>query len=101
MPGQFRFLLTSTEQLTTWTRTLSRAQSLLVPGPFLVVHQVGLPAPLNEISEIASRHGLKVIEDAAALSAAEYDGRRVGLPYSSMACFSFHPRKVLTTGEGE
>jgi dTDP-4-amino-4,6-dideoxygalactose transaminase len=66
----------------------------------LVVHQVGLPAPLNEISEIASRHGLKMIEDAACAIGAEYGGRRVGLPYSSMACFSFHPRKVLTTGEG-
>jgi dTDP-4-amino-4,6-dideoxygalactose transaminase len=66
----------------------------------LVVHQIGLPTPLTEISDIASRHGLLVIEDAACAIGAEYRGRRIGLPHTSMACFSFHPRKVLTTGEG-
>jgi len=66
----------------------------------LVVHQIGLPAALAEISEIASRHGLLVIEDAACAIGAEYQGQRVGLPYSSMACFSFHPRKILATGDG-
>ena len=66
----------------------------------LVVHQIGLPAALDEIAEIARRHGLVVIEDAACAIGAEYHGKRIGLPYSSMACFSFHPRKILTTGEG-
>jgi dTDP-4-amino-4,6-dideoxygalactose transaminase len=66
----------------------------------LVVHQIGLPAPLAEISEIASRHGLLVIEDAACAIGSEYKGQRVGLPYSSIACFSFHPRKILATGDG-
>jgi perosamine synthetase len=66
----------------------------------LAVHQIGLPAPLKEISEIAGRLGLVVIEDAACAIGSEYEGQRVGLPYSSIACFSFHPRKVLTTGEG-
>lgn len=66
----------------------------------LVVHQIGLPAPLDEICAIAERHGLVMIEDAACAIGAEYMGARIGLPYSRMACFSFHPRKVLTTGEG-
>ncbi|MEO7145551.1 MAG: DegT/DnrJ/EryC1/StrS family aminotransferase [Bryobacteraceae bacterium] len=66
----------------------------------LAVHQIGLPAPLAEIGEIASRHGLVVIEDAACAIGATYKGSRVGRPHTSMACFSFHPRKVLTTGEG-
>ena len=66
----------------------------------LVVHQIGLPAQLDAISEIAKRHGLLVIEDAACAIGAEYQGHKVGLPYSLMACFSFHPRKILTTGEG-
>lgn len=66
----------------------------------LVAHQIGLPAPLTEIINIASRHGLLVIEDAACAIGAEYRGQRVGLPHTAMACFSFHPRKVLTTGEG-
>jgi dTDP-4-amino-4,6-dideoxygalactose transaminase len=66
----------------------------------LVVHQIGLPCVLDEISEIASRHGLIVIEDAACAIGSEYKGQRIGHPHSLMACFSFHPRKILTTGEG-
>ena len=66
----------------------------------LVVHQIGLPSPLAEISEIASRRGLLVVEDAACAIGSEYQGARIGTPHSSMACFSFHPRKILTTGEG-
>lgn len=66
----------------------------------LLVHQVGLPAALNEIGTIASKHGLQVIEDAACAVGAEYHGARIGLPHGAIACFSFHPRKVLTTGEG-
>jgi len=66
----------------------------------LAVHQIGLPAALAEIGQIAKRHSLLVIEDAACAIGAEYQGRRIGLPHSTMACFSFHPRKILTTGEG-
>jgi perosamine synthetase len=66
----------------------------------LVVHQIGLPCALSEISEIAARHNLVVLEDAACAIGSEYEGKRIGSPYTSMACFSFHPRKILTTGEG-
>ena len=66
----------------------------------LLVHQVGLPAALNEIGEIARKHELVVVEDAACAAGAKYHGERVGLPHGTLACFSFHPRKVLTTGEG-
>ena len=66
----------------------------------LLVHQVGLPAELNEIRDIASRHGLVVVEDAACAIGAEYNGARIGRPQGVIACFSFHPRKILTTGEG-
>jgi dTDP-4-amino-4,6-dideoxygalactose transaminase len=66
----------------------------------LVVHQVGMPAPMQEICEIAARHGLAVIEDAACAAGSTYRDRRIGAPLSRAACFSFHPRKVLTTGEG-
>jgi perosamine synthetase len=66
----------------------------------LVVHQIGLPCALREISEIAARRDLLVVEDAACAIGSEYEGKRIGLPYASMACFSFHPRKILTTGEG-
>lgn len=66
----------------------------------LAVHQVGLPSPMAEISEIASRRGLLLVEDAACAIGSEYQGSRIGAPHSLMACFSFHPRKILTTGEG-
>ncbi len=66
----------------------------------LVVHQVGRPAHMAEILEIANRRGLHVIEDAACAVGSSYRGQRIGLPHSTMACFSFHPRKILTTGEG-
>lgn len=66
----------------------------------LVVHQIGLPAAMNEILVVAAKHGLAVIEDAACAIGSEYDGNLIGKPLGTMACFSFHPRKILTTGEG-
>jgi perosamine synthetase len=66
----------------------------------LAVHQIGLPAAMDEIKEIARRCNLLVIEDAACAIGSVYRGKRVGAPHAWMACFSFHPRKILTTGEG-
>lgn len=66
----------------------------------LIVHQVGLPSRIEEICEIATRYGLVVLEDAACAIGSEYRGRRIGLPHTMAACFSFHPRKILSTGEG-
>jgi perosamine synthetase len=66
----------------------------------LAVHQIGLPSAMNEINETARRSNLLVIEDAACAIGSVYHGKRVGAPHSWMACFSFHPRKILTTGEG-
>src|SRR5579863_6431940 len=57
----------------------------------LAVHQIGLPAAMNEINEIARRRNLLVIEDAACAIGSVYQGHRVGTPDSFMACFSFHP----------
>ncbi|MFI5088949.1 MAG: DegT/DnrJ/EryC1/StrS family aminotransferase [Terriglobales bacterium] len=66
----------------------------------LVVHQIGLPAAMDKINAIAARKGLLVIEDAACAIGSEYRGQRIGRPHSPLACFSFHPRKILSTGEG-
>ena len=66
----------------------------------LAVHQIGLPAAMDEIAAIAKKHNLILVEDAACGIGAEYKGRRIGAPHSPLACFSFHPRKILTTGEG-
>ena len=66
------------------------------------VHFGGLPCDMPEIKSIADRHGAAVIEDAAhALGAVYRDGSKVGCcKYSDMAIFSFHPVKMITTGEG-
>jgi perosamine synthetase len=66
----------------------------------LAVHQMGLPADIKQLSDIAERHGLVLLEDAACAIGSEYFGRKIGRPHSLMACFSFHPRKILSTGEG-
>ena len=64
------------------------------------VHLYGQPADMDPIVEIARRHGLVVIEDAAQAHGAEYKGRRVG-SLGDMACFSFYPGKNLGAyGEG-
>jgi dTDP-4-amino-4,6-dideoxygalactose transaminase len=59
-----------------------------------------MPADLRRIGAIAARHRLLLIEDAACAIGSEYRGQRIGAPFATMACFSFHPRKILTTGEG-
>ena len=66
----------------------------------IAVHQVGLPADMDRINKTASRHGVRVIEDAACAIGAEYKGERIGKPSGFLACFSFHPRKIITAGEG-
>jgi dTDP-4-amino-4,6-dideoxygalactose transaminase len=70
----------------------------------LVVHQLGMPCDLAAILPLARERGLAVIEDAACAVGSEVlsDGRweRIGKPHADIACFSFHPRKLLTTGEG-
>ena len=70
----------------------------------LCVHQMGMPCDLAQITAIAARHGLPVIEDAACAIGSEIRvGDRwepIGKPHADIACFSFHPRKVITTGEG-
>jgi len=65
----------------------------------LVVHQIGLPADLDRFQDVAATHGIKIIEDAACAIGSEYRGRRIG-SHAETVCFSFHPRKVITTGEG-
>jgi perosamine synthetase len=80
----------------------SRIEESITPrtSAILLVHQIGLPSPIDEIQAIASRHGLVLVEDAACAIGSEYRGQRIGRPHSAMACFSFHPRKILTTAEG-
>ena len=65
----------------------------------IVVHLAGLPADLDPIHEVARRHGLVVIDDAAHAFPAAYKGTSIGQA-SAFTCFSFYPTKSITTGEG-
>jgi perosamine synthetase len=65
----------------------------------IAVDQIGLAADLDSIRDEATNHGVHLIEDAAPAIGATYHGRRVG-SISPVTCFSFHPRKSITTGEG-
>ncbi len=70
----------------------------------LAVHQIGMPCDLAAILPIARAHGLPVIEDAACAIGSEIAidsvWEKIGKPHGDIACFSFHPRKILTTGDG-
>src|SRR5262249_41367483 len=70
----------------------------------LLVHQMGMPCDLMRLLPIAEARQLPVIEDAACAAGSEvlWQGRwqRIGRPHGLLACFSFHPRKLLTTGDG-
>ena len=70
----------------------------------LCVHQVGMPCDLKSIVEIARKHRLPLVEDAACAIGSEilwHDRwERIGKPHGDIACFSFHPRKLVTTGDG-
>lgn len=68
------------------------------------VHQIGLPCDLPTILAVAERHRLPVVEDAACAIGSEIRvgerWERIGKPHGTVAVFSFHPRKVITTGDG-
>ncbi len=64
----------------------------------LPVHQIGLSANMDELNKIANKYNLKILEDAACSLGSKYKGKMIGS--INTACFSFHPRKSITTGEG-
>lgn len=65
----------------------------------MVVHPFGLPADMDPILTVARKHGLPVIEDAACALGSRYKDKYCGA-MTELGCFSFHPRKSITTGEG-
>lgn len=65
----------------------------------IAVHYTGQPCEMDEITAIAEKHNLVVIEDGAQVISGEYKGKKIG-SISDMTTFSFHPVKPVTTGEG-
>ena len=65
----------------------------------LVVHQIGLPADLDRFYAMRAARDVTIVEDAACAIGSDYRGKPIG-SHGDLVCFSFHPRKVITTGEG-
>ena len=65
----------------------------------LLVHQIGMPSDIDSFKELCDKYNLKLIEDAACAAGSAYKGKKIG-SHSELVCFSFHPRKVISTGDG-
>jgi dTDP-4-amino-4,6-dideoxygalactose transaminase len=84
----------------------NRSSALGRVAAILPVHQMGTPCNIARIVEIAEEYALPVVEDAACSIGSEvsFDAgatwESIGKPHGDIACFSFHPRKILTTGDG-
>jgi len=65
----------------------------------LLVHQIGMPADIGAFKRLADKYKLKLIEDAACAAGSAYQTAKIG-SHSELVCFSLHPRKVISTGDG-
>jgi dTDP-4-amino-4,6-dideoxygalactose transaminase len=85
----------------TWTVDPAAVEALITPRTVgvIAVDVFGQPADYAELAEIARRHGLWLVEDAACAAGASYRGRPAG-SLADIAAFSFHGRKGITAGEG-
>jgi perosamine synthetase len=85
----------------TWTMDVDQVESRITARTraIMPVHIYGHPVDMDPLLEVARRHGLAIIEDAAEAHGAEYRGRRAG-SFGTSSCFSFYANKLLTTGEG-
>jgi perosamine synthetase len=83
-----------------------RVEAAITPATraILCVHQMGMPCDLTRLVAIARKRSIPLIEDAACALGSEIlwngEWERVGKPHGDVACFSFHPRKIVSTGDG-
>lgn len=85
----------------TWNMDVSQIEAKITDKTkaILVVHIYGLPVDMDPILELAKKHDLFVIEDAAEMIGQTYQGKTCG-SFGDISCFSFYPNKHITTGEG-
>ncbi|MCA9519789.1 MAG: DegT/DnrJ/EryC1/StrS family aminotransferase [Myxococcales bacterium] len=86
------------------TALVGRQHAIGRVAAIVPVHQIGMPCEIEAIANVARRFGLPLVEDAACAIGSEVDvggkSQRIGRPHGDIACFSLHPRKLITTGEG-
>lgn len=84
-----------------WCIEPEKAEEAITPKTkaIIPVHLYGHPCDMDAIMDIARKHNLYVIEDAAEAHGAEYKGKKVG-SFGDISCFSFYGNKIITTGEG-
>ena len=93
-------------ELDTYNMDASKIEAAITPKTkaILCVHQIGMPCDLEAIVAVARRRNIPLIEDAACAIGSEIqiDGKweKIGGPRGDIACFSFHPRKIVSTGDG-
>lgn len=86
---------------TTFNLDLEDVRSRISPRTraIMLVHQLGLPGDIDGFSDLCEDRGIELVEDAACAIGSRYRGRPIG-SHSRFVCFSFHPRKLVTTGDG-
>ncbi|MBP2233297.1 perosamine synthetase [Azospirillum agricola] len=84
-----------------WCMDMAQVAAKITPRTraIMPVHMYGHPVDMAPLLELAERHGLAIVEDAAEAHGAEYHGRRAG-GLGTLGCFSFYANKIITTGEG-
>jgi perosamine synthetase len=85
----------------TWNMDVGQIEAKITSRTraIMIVHTYGLPVDVDAVLDIAKRHGLRVIEDAAEMHGQTYKGRPCG-SFGDVSIFSFYPNKHITTGEG-
>lgn len=85
----------------TWCMDVAQVEAKITSRTkaIMPVHMYGHPVDMDPILDLAKRHGLKIIEDAAQVHGGEYKGRKCG-GMGDISCFSFFANKIITTGEG-
>jgi len=85
----------------TWNMNVAEIESKITPRTkaIMAVHIYGLAVDMKPLTEIAQKHGLKIIEDAAEAHGLTYNGQPCG-SFGDISTFSFYPNKLITTGEG-
>jgi perosamine synthetase len=85
----------------TWNMNAASVEARVTPRTraIMVVHLYGLPVDMDPVIEVAERHGLEIIEDAAEMIGQTYRGKPCG-SFGALSTFSFYPNKHVTTGEG-